>query len=113
MTLLGLSDGDDAGTGHGSLDIVDFILQGCTNVDNNLKELFRRVAFNISVGNSDDYFRKLVSLRHLLLRSRVVYAGRQTPDVGNSLLRCTNNVPNFSGEATHDTFSNCSHNLKN
>ena len=57
MTLLGLSDGDDAGTGHGYLDIVDFILQGCTNVDANLKELYRRVAFNISVGNSDDHFR--------------------------------------------------------
>jgi serine/threonine-protein kinase HipA len=57
MTLLGLSDGDDAGTGHSYLDIVDFILQGCTNVDANLKELYRRVAFNISVGNSDDHFR--------------------------------------------------------
>jgi len=57
MTLLGLSDGDDASTGHGYLDIVDFILQGCTNVDANLKELYRRVAFNISVGNSDDHFR--------------------------------------------------------
>jgi serine/threonine-protein kinase HipA len=57
MTLLGLSDGDDANTGHGYLDIVDFILQGCTNVDANLKELYRRVAFNISVGNSDDHFR--------------------------------------------------------
>jgi len=57
MTLLGLSDGDDANTGHGYLDIVDFILQGCTNVDDNLKELYRRVAFNISVGNSDDHFR--------------------------------------------------------
>jgi hypothetical protein len=27
------------------------------NVDANLKELYRRVAFNISVGNSDDHFR--------------------------------------------------------
>lgn len=57
MTLTGLSDGDNAGTGHGYLDIVDFILQNCTHVEANLKELFRRVAFNISVGNSDDHFR--------------------------------------------------------
>ena len=57
MTLLGLSDGDNASTGHGYLDIVDFILQGCTNVEANLQELYRRVAFNICIGNSDDHFR--------------------------------------------------------
>jgi Uncharacterized protein related to capsule biosynthesis enzymes len=57
MTLLGLSDGDNATTGHGYLDIVDFILQSCTNVDANLQELYRRVAFNICIGNSDDHFR--------------------------------------------------------
>ena len=57
MTLLGLNDGDNAATGHGYLDIVDFILQNCTNVEENLKELYRRVAFNICIGNSDDHFR--------------------------------------------------------
>ena len=57
MTLLGLSDGDNATTGHGYLDIVDFILRHCTNVEENLKELYRRVAFNICVGNTDDHFR--------------------------------------------------------
>lgn len=57
MTLLGLSDGDNAATGHGYLDIVDFILQGCANVEENLRELYRRVAFNICIGNSDDHFR--------------------------------------------------------
>ena len=57
MTLLGLNDGDNATTGNGYLDIVDFILSGCTDVDANLRELFRRVAFNICVGNSDDHFR--------------------------------------------------------
>ncbi len=57
MTLLGLSDGDNASNGHGYLDIVDFILQNCTNVDQNLQELYRRVAFNICVGNTDDHFR--------------------------------------------------------
>ncbi len=57
MTLLGLNDGDNATTGHGYLDIVDFILQNCTNVEQNLQELYRRVAFNICIGNSDDHFR--------------------------------------------------------
>ena len=57
MTLLGLNDGDNANTGHGYLDIVDFILQNCTNVEDNLQELYRRVAFNICIGNTDDHFR--------------------------------------------------------
>ena len=57
MTLLGLNDGDNATTGHGYLDIADFIIQNCTNVENNLHELYRRVLFNICIGNSDDHFR--------------------------------------------------------
>ena len=57
MTLLGLNDGDNANTGHGYLDIVDFILQNCTHVEDNLQELYRRVAFNICIGNTDDHFR--------------------------------------------------------
>lgn len=57
MTLLGLSDGTNASTGNGYLDIVDFILQNCTEVNKNLQELYRRVAFNICIGNSDDHFR--------------------------------------------------------
>ena len=48
MTLLGLNDGAN---------IVDFIIQNCTNVEDNLKELYRRVAFNICIGNTDDHFR--------------------------------------------------------
>ena len=57
MTLLGLGDGDNATTGHGYLDIVDFIIQNCTDVERNLQELYRRVAFNICIGNTDDHFR--------------------------------------------------------
>lgn len=57
MSLLGLSDGDNATSGHGYLDIVDFIIQNCTDVDRNLQELYRRVAFNICIGNTDDHFR--------------------------------------------------------
>ena len=57
MSLLGLDDGAGSNTGNGYLDIVDFILRGCTDVRQNLRELYRRVAFNILFGNSDDHFR--------------------------------------------------------
>ncbi len=57
ITLLGLVDGDSAANGYGYLDIVDFIIQHCTDVEQNLEEIYRRVAFNIVVGNSDDHFR--------------------------------------------------------
>jgi serine/threonine-protein kinase HipA len=57
MTLLGLTDGDNATNGYGYLDIVDFIVQYCCDVEANLQELFRRVAFNICIGNTDDHFR--------------------------------------------------------
>ena len=57
MTLLGLSDGSNAQTGNGYLDIVDFILQSCCQVEDNLRQLYRRVAFNIAIGNTDDHFR--------------------------------------------------------
>lgn len=57
MTLLGLTDGCDAKSGNGYLDIVDFILQNCCDVEDNLRQLYRRVAFNIAIGNSDDHFR--------------------------------------------------------
>lgn len=57
MTLLGLTDGCNAATGNGYLDIVDFILQHCCDIEWNLRQLYRRVAFNIAIGNSDDHFR--------------------------------------------------------
>ena len=57
MSLLGLKDGENAQGGYGYLDIVDFILQGCCDVEKNLLELYRRVVFNICIGNSDDHFR--------------------------------------------------------
>ena len=37
--------------------MVDFILQHCCSVEYNLRQLYRRVAFNIAIGNSDDHFR--------------------------------------------------------
>lgn len=57
MSLLGLDDGSGAGTGNGYLDIVDFIVRNCTDVQQNLHELYRRVVFNVLFGNTDDHFR--------------------------------------------------------
>lgn len=57
MSLIGLRDGDNAQGGYGYLNIVDFILQSCCDVEKNLQELYHRVAFNICIGNSDDHFR--------------------------------------------------------
>lgn len=57
LTLLGLTDGDNASNGFGYIDIVDFIISHGCNVELNLKELYRRVAFYIITGNSDDHFR--------------------------------------------------------
>lgn len=57
LTMLGLKDGDGSEDGYGYLDIVDFIIRNCTDVEKNVRELYRRVAFNICIGNSDDHFR--------------------------------------------------------
>jgi len=57
MSLLGLNDGCGADTGNGYLDIADFIVRNCADVKQNLRELYRRVAFNILFGNTDDHFR--------------------------------------------------------
>ena len=59
LTLANLKDGDNASTGHGYLDIVDIIIgpTGIADPGKMLKELYRRVAFNICIGNHDDHFR--------------------------------------------------------
>ena len=59
MTLCGLHDGADAGTGNGYLDVVDAIIgnTGFANPQLALEQLYRRVAFSIAIGNHDDHFR--------------------------------------------------------
>ena len=58
LTVLGLTKGDGQRTGKGYLDIVDFIVSGGGNrIETNLEELYKRVAFNICIGNTDDHFR--------------------------------------------------------
>ena len=57
LTLLGLRDGCGADTGNGYIDIVDFIVSNGIESEKQLEELYRRVAFNICIGNTDDHFR--------------------------------------------------------
>lgn len=57
MNLLGFKDGDGCNNGKGYLDIADLIVQNCSDTEKQLEQLYRRVAFNICVGNGDDHFR--------------------------------------------------------
>jgi serine/threonine-protein kinase HipA len=55
MTLLGLQDGTDHGEGVGYLDLVGFIMQHSPEAKEDLEQLWRRMAFNILVSNTDDH----------------------------------------------------------
>ena len=57
MTLLGLQDGSDHGEGIGYLDLVGFIMQHSPEAKEDLEQLWRRMAFNILVSNTDDHLR--------------------------------------------------------
>jgi serine/threonine-protein kinase HipA len=64
MTLLGQQDGADFTTGASYLDLITVIQQQGSNVDNNLKELWSRIVFNILVKNTDDHLRNHGFLLH-------------------------------------------------
>ena len=55
MTALGKSDNSTDGTSY--LDIVSFIKAYSNKANDDLKELYRRIAFNIAISNSDDHLR--------------------------------------------------------
>lgn len=59
ITLTGLVDGDSATTNRGYLDIVQAMISrtSFSSPETALKQLYRRIAFNILIGNSDDHFR--------------------------------------------------------
>lgn len=59
LTLTGLRDGDNASNGKGYIDIIDAMAGdiGMNNLSKNTSELFRRIVFNILIGNHDDHFR--------------------------------------------------------
>lgn len=59
LTLTGLKDGDNATNGKGYIDIVDAMAGdiGINSLTENTRELFRRIVYNIIIGNHDDHFR--------------------------------------------------------
>lgn len=57
MTLLGYTDGTDYQDGVSYLELVEFLMQNGADVANDLKKLWRRIAFNVCVSNTDDHLR--------------------------------------------------------
>jgi serine/threonine-protein kinase HipA len=57
MTLLGYRDGADAVLGVSYLELLELILTRGTNVDYDTEQLWRRIAFNILISNTDDHLR--------------------------------------------------------
>ena len=53
MTLVGANDGYDGSY----IDIAEGIAELCQNADQNLKELYRRMLFNVLVSSTDDHYR--------------------------------------------------------
>jgi len=56
MTMLGYTDGEQA-TGASYLELMEFIFRNGAEVENDLKELWKRIVFNICVRNTDDHLR--------------------------------------------------------
>ena len=57
MTLLGHMDGQDYSDGVSYLELVEFISNNGANVEEDLKQLWRRIVFSICVSNTDDHLR--------------------------------------------------------
>lgn len=59
LTLTGLKDGDNAVNGKGYIDIIDAMAGdiGINSLSENTSELYRRIVYNILIGNHDDHFR--------------------------------------------------------
>jgi len=54
MTLLGRMDGSESAS---YLDLAQFIMTSCVDPERDLKQLWRRMAFSVAVGNTDDHLR--------------------------------------------------------
>ncbi|MCL2208346.1 MAG: HipA domain-containing protein [Fibromonadales bacterium] len=55
MTMLGYSDGNTENASW--LELADFIIRYCSNVNGDLEELWRRLVFSIAISNSDCHLR--------------------------------------------------------
>ncbi len=57
MTLTGHIDGDDASTGVSYLELAEVIMSQGSQPNEDLRELWSRIVFNILVSNTDDHLR--------------------------------------------------------
>jgi serine/threonine-protein kinase HipA len=57
MTLLGKSDGADADSGCSYLDLAELIVQISARPNEDLRDLWTRMAFSIAISNTDDHLR--------------------------------------------------------
>ena len=57
MTMLGYRDDRESHAGASYLELAEFIINNGANVKNDLKELWKRIVFNIRVSNTDDHLR--------------------------------------------------------
>lgn len=57
MTLLGYTDGTDYQDGVSYLELLEFLMQNGADVENDLRKLWRRIAFNVCISNTDDHLR--------------------------------------------------------
>lgn len=57
MTMLGYSDDKDSHTGASYMEIADFIIKYGARVNEDLRELWKRIVFSICVSNTDDHLR--------------------------------------------------------
>lgn len=57
MTMTGHSDGDDASTGVSYLELAEVLMNQGSQPNEDLRELWSRIVFNILVSNTDDHLR--------------------------------------------------------
>lgn len=57
MTMLGHTDGDSYRNGASYLEMAEFIVNNGADPDDDLKELWTRIVFNIMISNTDDHLR--------------------------------------------------------
>jgi serine/threonine-protein kinase HipA len=57
MTLLGYNDGADHHDGISYIELAEYIIQHGSNVNEDLKELWKRIVLNICIKNTDDHLR--------------------------------------------------------
>ena len=57
MTLTGHKDGDDASTGASYLEMARVLVDHGTQTNEDLRELWSRIVFNVLVSNTDDHLR--------------------------------------------------------